>query len=362
MSAKVLKNTREFQDKTQRRMSHHINFDENPFKKNYIGTLKHQIFEKIMNRVGSQTNNGRNARLTQNSVKALAKEHVSHNLNLLKMRRNDITGFQELWPKVESDFNNFSVQCQKFAKEYIGKDRPIQFQTHMNTVGQIKILGVKYTEKFIKSMRLGVQGKVDIVFDCLYQPDIRRSPDVVLRRDVIADLKTGQYTKKNNHQIMYYMMAYFEDDLDEQVGFVIYSKSPRGERGFALDFVFPYKNYFLNLIVHKNHFSRVSSGTLPTRFQARYRPVDFRRSPLPDPMSNPHQISSRLRRISRNTRVSLNVDRSGRALQSPSREQGACSVALKIMSILFLAILIVRFELLKNLVPSFSELTELISK
>jgi hypothetical protein len=127
----------------------------------------------------------------------------------------------------------------------------------LNNLAQVKILSVKFTEKKIRSEKLGIYGKVDVVFDCMYFPDIENFPEKSIRKDVIADLKTGQYTKKNNHQIMYYMMAHFEEELDDQLGIVIYSKSPAGQKGFTFDLVFSFKHYFLQLLIHRN---RIDAG------------------------------------------------------------------------------------------------------
>jgi hypothetical protein len=135
----------------------------------------------------------------------------------------------------------------------------------LDTLAQIKILSVKYTEKSIKSEKIGMKGKVDILFDCLYYPDIDKFPEKSIRKDIIADLKTGQYTKKNNHQIMYYMMSYFEEDVDDELGIVIYSKSPSGQKGFTFDFVFSFKHYFLQLLIHRN---KIDAGN--PRIQKRY--------------------------------------------------------------------------------------------
>lgn len=336
-------------------MRHHINFQETLLKKNYIGTLKHQIFEKIMNLFENRRTNGPNRRMTAGKVNSLAKEHVFQNSNLMKTRGEESANLNYLWTKVEKDFNYFSVQCKKFAETFIGSNKLIQFRTHMNTLGQIQILGIKHTEIYIKSEELGIQGKVDIVFDCLFQPDLNRFPEEVHRRDVIADLKTGQFTKKNNHQIMLYMMGYFPRDLADQLGMVIYSKSPSGEKGFTIDFVFPYKLYFLKLLIHKNKIAGVSSGTQPGRFQPR-RPF------IPDRLRDPHQISGGLHSIGRNNSLRFNA-RNVRVLRdAPDQTSNLCSMALKIMSMLFLAILIFRMELLKKLVPFLNEVAKEFSK
>ena len=237
-------------------MKHHIDFQNDHFKKNYIGTLKHSIFEKIMILCNKKKTINSRIRLTNKSVEDLARDHVYNNQNLLRIN-NKNGNFQTLWNKVKSDFNYFSIQCKNFGLSYINTDKCIQFKTHLNTLAQIQILSVKCTEKKIKSEKLGIYGKVDIIFDCIYYPDIENFPEKSIRKDVIADLKTGQFTKKNNHQIMYYMMAYFEEQLDDQLGIVIYSKSPAGEKGFTFDLVFSFKHYFLQLVMHRN---RIEAG------------------------------------------------------------------------------------------------------
>lgn len=235
-------------------MRHHIDFEATGLRRNYIGTLKHGIFEKVLQLFERRRTTGRPRSVSGSFVKQLARAHVAENARLLRGRGapEPRADFESRWARVRKDFEHFSVQCRDFAASFLGTGKAVRFRTHVGALAQIKILGVKATEKSVKSGALGLQGKVDALLDCLYFPDLERFPEAARRCDVIADLKTGRYTKKNNHQIMYYMMAHFEGRLDEQLGVVVYSKSPDGQPGFTFDFVFPYKHYFLQLLLHRN--------------------------------------------------------------------------------------------------------------
>jgi hypothetical protein len=236
-------------------MRHHIDFSRHPLKKNYVGSLKHHLFEKLMP-MFSDYQNGKIIRLpSKNGIQRIVDEHIFQNPNLIKYRVGATPPLEEIWNDIKRDFYNFAFQCKNFAVSYINTNQGIRFRTHLGKVAELHINSVEKTEFSIRNEALGIRGKVDVLFRCEYTPDVQNFPEEVYKRLVIADLKTGEFTKKNNHQILYYMMGYFGEDLDDQLGIVLYSKSQNNNKGFSLDFVFPYKQYFKTLIIHRNMFA-----------------------------------------------------------------------------------------------------------
>ena len=251
----TLSSTREFQNRTPMSMSHHIDFSEHPLKKNYIGTLKHHLFEHFMQIFSDYQTNQRSSMPTKNMIKRETKRIISENGNLLKYRHGATPAMAQLWKDIKPDFYYFVNACRDFALSYINTNQGIRFRTHLGTLAELKIRNVEHTELAVKSQIFGLKGKIDVIFRCWFYPDVVRNPERRVEKMVIADLMTGEFTKKNNHQILYYMMTYFEEDIDGQIGMVMYSKSKTDSKGFTLDFVYPYKQYFTKLLVHRNLFA-----------------------------------------------------------------------------------------------------------
>lgn len=245
-----MKGTQEFLTKTPKKLALHIDFSDPKLRKNYIGTLKHHLFEKIMNIAKNPSKP-----LSDYVIKKMAKDMVKKNCSLIGINPKDLDTNEEfdlLWNRIKRDFFHFARKTYSFKLDFVDNQKKIMFKNREGNLSKLIIHKVRFTEKYVKSETLGVKGKIDVIFESSYFPDVQKNPKKFSTFDLIGDLKTGEYTKKNNHQIMYYMMAYFGDNLTGKIGIVIYSKSLKGEAGLTLDLVFPFAEYFQNLVRHRN--------------------------------------------------------------------------------------------------------------